>query len=45
MGTWLLLLVSLLLLLIVSEAVIYKVKQKKRIMRKEIDHVRKDRGW
>lgn len=45
MGVWFLALVAAFLMFIAADTVIYKIKQKKRIERKEIDQVRKYRGW
>lgn len=45
MGIWFLVLAFAFLMFITADTVIYKIKQKKRIERKEIDQVRKERGW
>lgn len=45
MGILFLALAFAFLMFIATDTVIYKIKQKKRIERKEIDQVRKERGW
>lgn len=45
MVIWILVLVFTFLMFIAIDMAIYKIKQKKRIERKEIDQVRKERGW